>query len=183
MLVGVGQIIPGEYLKAKETATALMTRTNNRLGKIVQILANDIGRVNKDYHIRSRCFRRDAQPAPSPITKLIAYDANEDYLSIPRLSIFPIASTPARIVLDFSVGSIPKLVPVVGPFNVATSQGNIGRRFLQNKLPVTRGRDRDSFRSIAEHCLLRARIRWRRSARFRRVKPCDNHSGPKTPNQ
>ena len=116
MLVGVGQIIPGEYLKAKETATALMTRTNNRLGKIVQILANDIGRVNKDFTFAVGALGGTPSEAVS-IAKRIGYDANgKDYYNSAVVNLSVRGST-SRIVLDIhSVGAFRGLLAVVAYF-------------------------------------------------------------------
>jgi len=116
LLVGTGQIIPTEYLKAKETAATLMRRTSNRLNILVGTLTNEVGSVNKDFKFAFASLGGPPKELAALAEKL-HYDANANDYHSAFLGSLTARGVASRIVVDIhSVGTFRGLLAVVAYF-------------------------------------------------------------------
>ena len=164
MLVGLGRIIPTEYLKAKETAGLLMKRTDSRLKMVVQTLANDVGRVNSDFVFGIVTLGAPPAKELASIAERLRYNPNGNDFHNSAVVNLAVRGVASRIVVDMhSVGAFRGLLAVVAYFQRGDGPA----------IPLSDDIFRISYEEPAseienryvpwlEECLIRGLAEWRR---------------------
>jgi fido (protein-threonine AMPylation protein) len=166
MLIGLGRIIPANYLIAKDYATNLMGHTMNRFNGIVQTLHNEIARVNSSFQFSAGNLAAAPLAELKSIAGKLQYDPNTNDFHQSAVLTLSAAGVASRIVITFQgVGAAFRgLLAVTAYFQVGDGLAtplceDIFRISYEEARPDVEQR----FAKWLDPCLMNGLAEWRRT--------------------